>query len=311
LSASKYSAEVFLGKNKDGADPAVGKTGGGVTFLGDSEDVQLDRFPEQPTAKNWFNTQVMSFNNMRCDDDAFGNLTGASILVPKVAITQVTFDNGMLRFTTDNMTVNLTWHKWFDAIDSLRPSVSRIIRDARLVQELEVVVPVCPYVHHLAAGSTGNFSGYTNQPLFHQLLAATTEVLTMRPLPPRVVLLDAEVHLDKAFGSVLLSLVDGNPRLGELEFIKNIPHLEGCAPSWKHGCPSGYLVQESLLYWIREAIKGALMPLDHPYRLQDVKYSSPLKSLLYNVLPSGGQQVIQQLSKVSSSVPFLLLWCFS
>lgn len=222
--------------------------------------------------------------------------------MPKVTITQVTFDEGMLRFTTDNMNVNLTWHKWFDAIESLRSSVRRIVRDARLVQELEVQVPSSPTVpHFLAAGSTGNFSRYTSEPLFAQMLAATTDVLTMKPLAPRIRLADAAKHLDKAVGSVILSLV-GETELGEKEFMKNIEHFEDCDPVWKHGYPSpdsaAVLADASHMTGIREAIKWALVPLDHPYTVEDLTKSQHLKSLLYNVQPSGGRQVIEQLSKV-------------
>lgn len=224
--------------------------------------------------------------------------------MPKVTITQVTFDDGMLRFTTDNMTVNLTWHKWFDAIESLRPSVRRIVRDARLVQELEVQVPSSPTVpHFLAAGSTGNFSRYTNEPLFAQLLAATTDVLTKKPLPPRISLADAGKHLDKAVGSVISSLAFPET-MTEPEFIKNIDKFEDVYPGWKHGCPrpdsAAVLADASHMTGIREAIKWALVPLDHPHKVEDLTNSQHLKSLLYNVQPSGGRQVIEQLSKVRS-----------
>jgi hypothetical protein len=303
LHSSKYSAEVFLGKNKDaGADPAVAKTGQGVTFQGDSGDVHLDRFPGKPTAKTWFTEQLKSFNNLRCEEDNLGNLTSASILVPKVTITQVTFDDGMLRFTTDNMTVNLTWHKWIDAIDSLRPSVRRIVKDARLVQELEVQVPASPTKPHFwAVGSTGNFSRYTNEPLFAQMLAASTDVLTMKPLAPRIGLQDAGKHIDQAIGSVIRSLQDDHPTLGEKDFIKNIDHSR-CEPVWKHGRPSpdsaAALADESHMNWIREAIKGALIPLDHPDTVGDLKDSQQVKCLLYNVQPSGSRHVIEQLNEV-------------
>lgn len=303
LQSSKYSAEVFLGKNKDaGADPAVAKTGQGVTFQGDSDEVRLDRFQGKPTAKTWFTEQLTAFCNLRCEEENFGNLTGASILVPKVTITQVTFDEGMLRFTTDNMTVNLTWHKWFDAIESLRPSVKRIVRDARLVQELEVQVPASPTIPHiLAGGSSGNFCRNTNQPLFAQMLAATTDVLSMKPLPPRIRLADAGKHLDKAVGSVILSLVNFHQTLGQHEFIKNIEHFDECDPVWKHGYPSldsaAVLADAINMARIREAIKCALVPLDHP-DMVDLTNSQHLKSLLYNVQPSGGRQVIEQLCKV-------------
>mgnify|MGYP006194023081 CR=1 FL=1 len=43
-----------------GADPAVAKTGQGVTFQGDTYEVQLDRFLGKPTAKTWFTEQLTS-----------------------------------------------------------------------------------------------------------------------------------------------------------------------------------------------------------------------------------------------------------
>jgi len=293
LTTTKHSAEIFNSQHKnDGVDPAVGKTGGGVSIMDDTSGLQLTALSGAPTAHEWFDSQVKSFNNSRCMDDGFPVPHKAAMLVPKVAISKVSCEGGMIRFQTDNMVVNLTWYAWFNAIDSLRSTAERVVKNARLVVNMQVQVPRPTDHPPVVAASLGHFSKQPHQAVYASILGAVTEVLRLKGVEPRCKLESAEMHITMAVSCVLSSLEKRYKSLQALTGTFTNP-FQDIEPTWKHGLldESAYMSlfnHAGAWNWLTRTILGALVDLDHPMELTAPDEADPdLTAILFNGQPTG------------------------
>ena len=275
-----------------------------------SSSLHLPMFCDEPTASHWFNEHVDVFNNIRWDQEEFkSNETLRQMLVPKLTVKLVTVDEdaGTFRFDTPNMTVSLVWLAWFTTMESLRPSAEHLRKDARLLQELDVSVllPQEPHVPSRAAASLGYFSKMSNQDVFSVFLKRTHSVLTgLNSVPARCSLEHAEKTINKAFVTILRSLLGTYPGLKVVQCMKTLPEVPVDKMEWKEVTGLGSDVLKDILSrpwvvgWLEEALIGALLDLDHVPSGTATMLKN-LKSVMYVVQPTQTQP--NQLKQVSSS----------